>query len=239
MDLAKAIRDARKKANLSQPQLGKMLGVSKAAVSQWETGANMPDPRRLQAILKALDIDARIAIGGGEIGENAQLPSGSEHAIITGAPSDVRREDGAPTLPSRAELRRIIPVLGVAVGGAAGDFTMNDGSPIAYALETPGIVGRQEVFALFVQNESMSPWREPGQLVYVDSHQPPKITDYVVVEMKAEPGSGERAAYLKRLAGRSGNMLRLEQFNPAKVFSVDMRKVHKVYRVIDWSELLA
>jgi phage repressor protein C with HTH and peptisase S24 domain len=239
MDLAKSIRDARIKAKLSQAALGKLLGVSKAAVSQWETGRNMPDPRRLQALLKALNLDPRIAIGGGEIDENAHLPLPDSHAIITQAPSDVRRDAGAPPLPNRADLPRTIPVLGVAAGAASGDFTMNDGNAIAYALETPGISGRKDVFALFVQNDSMVPWREPGQLVYVDAHQPPKITDYVVVEMKAESGSGERAAYLKRLAGRSGNMLRLEQFNPAKVFSVDMRKVHKVYRVIDWSELLA
>jgi phage repressor protein C with HTH and peptisase S24 domain len=217
MDLAKSIRDARIKAKLSQAALGNLLRVSKAAVSQWETGRNMPDPRKLPELLRVLNLDARLAIGGGEIVENAHLPPPDSHAMIP----------------------RTIPVLGVAAGAASGDFTMNDGNAIAYALETPGISGRKDVFALFVQNDSMVPWREPGQLVYVDAHQPPKITDYVVVEMKAESGSGERAAYLKRLAGRSGNMLRLEQFNPAKVFSVDMRKVHKVYRVIDWSELLA
>lgn len=239
MDLGKAIRAARKKAKLSQPELGKRLGVSKAAVSQWETGRNMPDPRKLPDILKVLNLDPRLAIGGGEIGENAELLPRDSHANITDAPSDVRRESGAPELPSRADLRRTIPVLGVAAAGAAGDFTMNDGTPIAYALETQAISGRQDVFALFVQNDSMVPWREPGQLVYVDAHQPPKITDYVVVEMKPEPGSAERAAYLKRLVGRSGHVLRLEQFNPAKIFAVDQRKVHKVYRVIDWSELLA
>lgn len=199
----------------------------------------MPDPRKLPDLLRVLNLDARLAIGGGEIGENADVPVNSGHAIVTPAPNDVRRESGAPELPARADLRRIIPVLGVAAAGAAGDFTMNDGTPIAYALETAAISGRQDVFALFVQNDSMVPWREPGQLVYVDAHQPPKITDYVVVEMKADPGSAERPAYLKRLVGRSGSTLRLEQFNPAKVFSVDQRKVHKVYRVIDWSELLA
>ena len=41
---------ARKKSGLSQADVAEKLGVSSAAVCQWETGKTMPDPRKLPKI---------------------------------------------------------------------------------------------------------------------------------------------------------------------------------------------
>lgn len=41
---------ARKKAGLSQVEVAEELGVSSAAVCQWETGKTAPDSRRLPKI---------------------------------------------------------------------------------------------------------------------------------------------------------------------------------------------
>lgn len=237
MELGKAIKAARRAKKMSQEALGEKFGISKQAVTQWEKGKNMPDPRKLPELFRILDLDPAVAIGDRQISENAQLQTERGHGIVTTA-SDVRREEQAPPPPDKAGMRRIIPILGVVAVGGEPDFTMNAGSPIAFALETPGIEGRKDVFALYVQNDAMSPWREPGQLVYVDNHKPAQVTDYVVVEMKPERGSEDRPCYLRRLTARSGHTLRLEQYKPAKFSSVDDRKVHKIYRVIDWSELL-
>ena len=43
MTLGERIALARKKAGLSQEQLGDQLGVSRQAVSKWESGAAVPD----------------------------------------------------------------------------------------------------------------------------------------------------------------------------------------------------
>ena len=45
---------ARKKAGLSQADVADALGVAPAAVSQWETGKTMPDPRKLPKIAETL-----------------------------------------------------------------------------------------------------------------------------------------------------------------------------------------
>lgn len=46
---------ARKKAGLSQAEVAEKLGISSAAVCQWETGKTMPDPRKLPKIAELLN----------------------------------------------------------------------------------------------------------------------------------------------------------------------------------------
>ena len=41
---------ARKKSGLSQADVAEKLGISSAAVSQWENGKTLPDPRKLPQI---------------------------------------------------------------------------------------------------------------------------------------------------------------------------------------------
>lgn len=48
------IRDLREKKNLSQSELGKMLGVSNKAVSKWETGAAYPATELMLPLAEAL-----------------------------------------------------------------------------------------------------------------------------------------------------------------------------------------
>jgi transcriptional regulator with XRE-family HTH domain len=48
------IRAARTKARLSQSQLSARLGVTKSAVSGWETGREIPHATRLAGLARAL-----------------------------------------------------------------------------------------------------------------------------------------------------------------------------------------
>lgn len=48
------IREARIKKGLSQTELGKSAGVSKSAVSAWESDREFPDIRKLARISRAL-----------------------------------------------------------------------------------------------------------------------------------------------------------------------------------------
>jgi HTH-type transcriptional regulator/antitoxin HipB len=56
-------KEARKAAGLTMAEAGKRLGVSDAAVAQWESGATMPTARRLVhvAALYGCTIDELIA----------------------------------------------------------------------------------------------------------------------------------------------------------------------------------
>lgn len=50
----KRIAVYRKKAKMSQAQLGKAVGVSRCAISAWELGRNVPKARWIKPLAKAL-----------------------------------------------------------------------------------------------------------------------------------------------------------------------------------------
>jgi transcriptional regulator with XRE-family HTH domain len=54
VQFGQTIRDVRKTVGLSQAELAEKLGVTSAAVSQWESGRTKPDVERTQAIERAL-----------------------------------------------------------------------------------------------------------------------------------------------------------------------------------------
>lgn len=51
--LGKRIRSERRKRDLTQEELGKMVGAKKTSVCQWEKGLNMP---RVEVLLKVLEV---------------------------------------------------------------------------------------------------------------------------------------------------------------------------------------
>lgn len=45
-------KEARKKAGLTMMEAGKRIGVSDAAIAQWESGCTMPTAKRLPEVAK-------------------------------------------------------------------------------------------------------------------------------------------------------------------------------------------
>ena len=169
------------------------------------------------------------------------------HSRLLGAasadfPQEALRAPDAPLPPMRSEMPKDVPVYGTVVGGNAQgnlfDFELN-GTIVDYVRRPPRIAGRRDVFAAYVAGNSMAPWREPGQLIYVEAAKPPKALDYVLVELKPhDEGEGVRPALVKRLLGITPTKVRLRQFGPAKDFDVELRTVLRVLRIMDWDELM-
>lgn len=64
MDLKDRVLLARKTKGLSQEDLAELVGVSRQAVSKWETGEAMPDMEKLIALCHALELDMEyLALG--------------------------------------------------------------------------------------------------------------------------------------------------------------------------------
>jgi transcriptional regulator with XRE-family HTH domain len=61
--VAKNIKNARTKKNMTQLELADMVGVSYQAVSNWERGNSMPDIAKITDIAKALDISVSELLG--------------------------------------------------------------------------------------------------------------------------------------------------------------------------------
>lgn len=141
------------------------------------------------------------------------------------------REPPNRTLPG-------IPVMGTSLAGSEGDFQMNGGEPIDRVPRPSHLKDRQGLFCVFVEGESMRPWKRPGQIVYIDPTRRPQINDHVVVELKSTPPDEDRPAFLKLLVGRSPTKIKLMQYRPEKVFEVDLKRVHRVLRVMTEEEVL-
>ena len=66
MSLGERIASYRKKAGYSQEGLAEQLGVSRQAVSKWETGEATPDAERIIALAKVLGVTTDALLLGRE-----------------------------------------------------------------------------------------------------------------------------------------------------------------------------
>ena len=62
--LGARIKKAREQAQLSQPELGRLLGRSTATVYRWETDRNEPSVTTLRRVATALRVPVAELIGG-------------------------------------------------------------------------------------------------------------------------------------------------------------------------------
>lgn len=167
--------------------------------------------------------------------QNGQIVASQE---VDGTEVELALE--APTIPNiRSSMPRDVPVLGTATGGAEADFTIMNGDAVDWVRRPPRIMGRKDVFALWVRSDSMAKWRSNGDLVYCEAVRGPQNGEHVVILMKPSRGDDFRPAFLKRLISSGGSNYTVEQYNPAKQFKIPKDKVQALYRVIDWAELMS
>ncbi len=73
----------RKKNNMSQEVLADRLGVSRQAVSKWESGTSMPDMERIMELCKILDCNLDDLVDDGIIGSNTKKEESKDNIIKT------------------------------------------------------------------------------------------------------------------------------------------------------------
>lgn len=126
-----------------------------------------------------------------------------------------------------------LPVLGTVSGGSGGVLMANEA--IDYARRHPALNGRTDVFGLYVEDVSVSPAFNPGDLVLVEG-KPPRGGDHVVVEYKEGPHD-EPKAILKKLKAVTPTIVRLEQYNPPKVIEIKRVHIIRMRRVLTMMDL--
>ena len=192
------IRERRKEMGLNQPQLGKLIGRTKGAISQWESGQVKPDRDsliKLQVALKCsqswlmtgLDDDGSYAKHGpvlGNIGENA--------------------------LTIEPRLNGYCPEISWVQAGQWAEVCDINTDPDAtnWYPRPPG--ASEQTFVLRVVGESMVPDNPPGRLIFVDPEQAPLPNDDVVAVMV-----DSNEATFKRLIEEPGSPRMLKALNPA------------------------
>ncbi|MCK6452454.1 MAG: helix-turn-helix domain-containing protein [Alphaproteobacteria bacterium] len=242
MNIGERIRTLRERAGLSQAELGQRAGgVRPPAVTQWESGQTMPDPRRLPLIAAALGVGLEELVAdidpGGPVrrGRRAAEAPADASGMPVAADSHFA---SARRVPAVASMARDLPVRGTTVGGADGEFVLN-GDTVDLVRRPPGISPTANVFALYVQGDSMSPRYERGDLVYVNTLKPPTPGSDVVIELHPAKGETAGACYIKRLVKIGSEKLWLAEFFPERrEFAIDRRKVRQIWRIYSTAELL-
>ncbi len=134
---------------------------------------------------------------------------------------------------------RDMPVYGTAQGGTEGTFLLNmTGGPIDFVLRPPALAKAKTVFVIYVEGDSMVPWREPGEMVFVHETRQPAPGDYAIIVLRPEDEASEPRAVIKRMVKRTASYIEVEQFNPPKTIKYPTSEVFRLYRVLTQSEVV-
>lgn len=228
------VREIKEARGINSAELAKRAKMDPSTLSKVETGirnvTKNTGPKLAEAL--AVPIEALHASVGSPIPAAPLTPSGPTYA-------NVRIANDAPLLPDFTGLKRDVEVFGTAQGGAEGAFIINMlGGPIGWAWRPPGLVGVAGVFAVYVEGDSMVPWRRPGALVYVHPHKHPDVGCHVVVELEAPPGDPP-LCMVKELVKLTASRVELRQHNPVQIIQIERARVRRILRVMEWEEMMA
>lgn len=173
-------------------------------------------------------------------GEGAAEESGTAMpaaaALAEGARPFTGVRASSVELPTRPDLGRDLPVMGTAVGGNDGDFSLN-GDTVDYVRRPPGLAAARNAFAVYVIGQSMVPRFDEGDLVFVHPGRPPVVGSDVLVELQGPDGS-HGPCFIKRLVKRTGSSIVLEQFNPPRRdITFRLEEVRALYRILTPADL--
>ncbi|MEQ8655639.1 MAG: helix-turn-helix domain-containing protein [Kiloniellales bacterium] len=219
------LKELRLSKRVSQAKIADLLGVTQATVSKIEQGAVGLNPAKVEKLCQFFGVEPGLLLGIG-------APSEGQTLNINPATGNNKKRIAPSSFP------RDIPVIGGTVGGAEGDFSMN-GQTVDFVRRPPALDGTKDVFALYVQGDSMSPWKEPGQLIYLNSSRPPRPGDYVVLELHSEDDGKPGKCFLKRLIRRTPSKIIVGQHNPKRDdIEFPLIEIQALYRVYEIEDLL-
>lgn len=217
---AKWIKDQFARTGKVQADLARYLGIEPPMVSKMVKGT-----RKVQGT----EVD-RIRAFFGVAPESAKP---NETASQNNNTTSAAFVDANVTAPLRSEMPRDVPVLGTVSGGRGG-LQMN-GDAVDWVRRPPRLIGRTDVFGVYVEDLSMVPAFKPGALVIVEKARPPAPGDDVVVEIME---GGEQRALIKNLVLSNHKVVRLQQYNPPKEIEIDRSQIVRMFRVMPLADLL-
>lgn len=151
-----------------------------------------------------------------------------------GAPRPEIRPAPIPA-PIPAGLPSDVPVMGTAAGSLAGAFRFDDGV-VDYVRRPPGLASARDVYAIYIEGESMIPEHRPGDLRFVSPHRPPHIGDTVIVQVRNHEHAPVEA-YIKHLVRRTAEWLVLAQLNQPAEIKIRPATVIALHKVLTVNEL--
>lgn len=228
MDLKERILASRINAQLTQEELAKAVGKTRAAVAQWESGLVHPRPNTMEAIAKALNVSLDWLLTGIKADDNQLSPQETNYPNEINSP--------IVHLPSRQSMPLDVPVMGTAACNAETGAFKLDSSVIDYVRRPPGLITTKDVYALYVEGDSMEPKFISGDLIFIHPRKPVRIGDPVVVQIvkgESEPFEAMIAVLVKR----TGQQILLQKYNPKQIISFDNKVIVSVHKILAMNEL--
>ncbi len=212
MKIANLIRQKRLQAGLEQTELAEMLGVTPAAVGNWERCIARPDfdtVPKLCSVLRVsatelLNMEPEMGLNGEErdvlMSYRRMNPSGRR--MVRTLISELEQNE----LDRRYEFLRNSAYRMPALLSASAGFgaAMDDELPTEQLYVRSNPCQQRSTILVKVNGKSMEPVYMDGSFVYVDEKRPPRVGDDVVVIY-------EETLYIKRFTPRG-----LESYNTDK-----------------------
>lgn len=162
--LGQQIKEARKRAGLTQAAVADKMSISVQAVSQWETDKTIPNHKNLHDLRNLIGMDIDQNLSASALLQSRHF-SWDEPPVAVGAPIvQWRNSDGWSILEVTEDDKDPFP-------WTPDDFLEIRWKPIG------------DVFALKVQNNLLSPDFTVGDFIIIDTGRAPERNDVVVVEM--------------------------------------------------------
>jgi len=215
----------RAREGLSQGGFGKVFGVTREAVSQWESGKSRPDQQKLEIMatkygvtldwLAGKGADGTKPIGDAKPVDHSQQMVAAQSGLVTVVPGGERLFQGPEDLP----------ILGHVRAGEVGLF-IDNGEVQGMTTRPKALQGIKAAYAVRVQDTSMFPAYEPDDIVHVNPFLSIQPGHNVVIQLT----TGE--AFVKRLIRRTDKEIRCQQWNPKKEIAYDPKQVKAIHRIV-------
>jgi phage repressor protein C with HTH and peptisase S24 domain len=164
------IRQAIDDKQLSPEAAAKAAGLDRGYFQKlFERPNSSPKAETLSKIAAALGVSP------------AWLINGTDEATNT-IRTDVRAAS-AP-IPRHYDMPKDVPVLGTAAGSHLRGAFQIETAIIDYVRRPPSLATARDIYALYVEGTSMEPQFNPGDLVYIHPHKPPRLGDAIVVQAR-------------------------------------------------------
>ncbi|WP_295963683.1 XRE family transcriptional regulator [uncultured Bartonella sp.] len=224
-EIGKILKRYRRAAHLTQKNVADALGVNRVSVTQWENGSAKPNIERLGELAKLFGVPTDALLTGTPL--NTVIPTANiKNDVI---PANVE-------LPSRQYMPQDVPVMGTAACNADhGSFKL-DASIIDYVRRPPGLLTTKDVYALYVEGDSMEPRFTAGDLVFVHPRKPVRIGDSVVVQI-AKSENEPIEAMIAVLSKRTSHEVFLQKYNPNQIIHFDNKNIVAIHKILEMAEL--
>lgn len=204
MSIGDRIKDARKKAGISQAELARLVGRSQSAVAEWETGGTEPRRNIVEKIAAVLDVSPLwLEVGG---------------AVEAGRSYEPRSTDDTSLSESAQSLSDPAGPVYATIAGGDGEQTVTS-NVVEYRSKPSKWNNVKGLYGFYVISDSMEPRINAGELIWVHPNRRPAPGQEAVFTKPGSKEDGAQAA-VKVYVGQTPTTWIVKQYNPEREYDL-------------------